>query len=399
MSARCAYTDLLATECAHCRGDVGPEVAPEPRRFDDASPGRKVWPEPSQPPVHKPPVELAPTEDPVVKVSRGLRSIRMMAPMLNDRGEDLATSSEGPGGDATATAAPVASPATWERRYELAEEAWDTLALTENLPPETRPSTEDEIWEAPLQTLLFWSEEYRTRLDMDSGLTPTLNTEANFLANHDVLTWIRDNEPRWDDFAQDVADTVTRLENIVRAGIRTTRSRILCDKHHLGSHEGKAHKKLTVVYGDGDEAAGYIAPCCHARYTPDEAKRAHSRQMRSAGAERWVRVREAVDALRVQGWQERTVMRWVEPLRPRDECTECGEWWAHQQYAACPRKVHSAGVVTDCGGELATVMVGDREAVPSAYCEVASRRTMAWWPDLWRRHLMARHEREQGKSA
>lgn len=404
LETRCAQTDLPAWSCAHCVGDDTSIQPGEPLRGDTPA-GTAVWPvkEPRAAYVARP--AETQTDDPRVQVTRYLRQIRVMAALLTERGEDLGDDGEMPGGDATATAAPVAMPSSWERRIELNEADWlrklDAQAIALALgtvvakDPAGRPAPEVDDWEPPLQTLLYWSELWRWQFDMMHELwLPTLNSEANFLASGDVLDWAWDNAGSVIEvFVADIADARTRLENVVRDGVRTTRSRIVCDK----THPDKPHKRLNVLYGDGNEAAGYIAPCCHARYTPEQAKRAHAKQMRQDGAERWITAVEATGALATLGWQRRTVWKWIEPLRPIDRCDDCKRTWPTQEHPACPNKRWIDGEEATCGGFLTRVWRGNRNDVPKSYCDIKTRRTYVWWPDLWRRHLIANAARESRK--
>lgn len=401
-NTRCEESDLLVRECAHCQGDDLTIQPGEPLRGDVPT-GVAVWPVKDPAPIYVPRPAETSTDDPKVKVARDLRQIRLMATLLAGRGEDLAGDATMPGGDATAAAAPVALPSAWERRVELTEAEWmrkqafviamETLVAQSS---KGRPAPEVDDWEPPLQSLLYWSELWRHQLGMahEQWMNPTLLSEANFLASGDVLDWAAVHVPAFPSFAADISDARTRLENVVRDGVRTTRSRIVCDK----VHPDKPHKRLNVLYGKGDDAAGYIAPCCHARYTPDEAKRAHTRQMRTEGAERWITTVEAVGALSVQGWQQRTVRGWIEPLRPIDRCQECKRAWPAQEYAACPNTTVRDGVIGECGGILEREYRGNRGDVPNSYCDVATRRTFVWWPDLWRRHLVGKAARD-GRNA
>lgn len=375
---RCDYTDLTAAECAHCRGDDPAVTAGDPRRFETVTPAaRVVWPLPPTKPHHTPRPGEEPTDDPRVKVARDLRALRAMTSLVDARGEDLADNPEMPGGDAVVIMAPVSSPEAWESRYQTYE----------RLGRPTSVDLEDDTWEPPLQTLLFWSEDWRRQLDMDYDQAPTLDSEANFLANADVIAWAWDNEPRFADFASDVAAARTRTENVVRDGMRETRSRVVCDRCDAG-------KRLILVHGKGERADEWKCPGCKVRLDADDMKRALAKQMRAAGAERWVEQAEAIGALRVQGWQERVVRKWIETLAHKeDRCSECGERWPASEHAACPRKVVDRGELGACGGDLLPLWRGDRDDVVEGWCDVKTRRTMLWWPSMWRKHLLATQQR------
>ena len=325
------------------------------------------------------------TNDSRVRVAQDLRAIIDMAVALGDRATDLGGSPDMPGGDAMLTLAPIANLEAWEWQQGTSERTGRLYTSVADEDP-------DKAWPC-FQLLQFWSEQWRRELGMEYDVRRTVTTEAQFLANPDVLAWAWDNELGWDDFARDVAAARTKIENVVRAGVRTTQSRIRCDRAHS---DDKPHRRLNVTFGKDGEPDGYISPCCHSRYTRDEATRAHARQMRQDGAERWITTTEAIGVLATQGWQRRTVRRWIEPLRRRDRCTVCGRSWPEREYAVCPNKIYDKGndEMVDCGGELEPVWRGNGDEVPESYCDVPTRRTFVWWPTLWRKHLQARHERE-----
>ncbi|HET7326966.1 MAG TPA: hypothetical protein VFJ14_06720 [Nocardioidaceae bacterium] len=391
----CGWSDLPVYECDHCPADTR-EAA---RIALSATLGAKVdqnhtdvicgpqngaqrfrtprrWTEPASPDR---------AAHPTVKVATNLTAIVALAEVLDVEAIRRANDRLMPGGHATVALAGVANLEAWANLVDTAER----YALDHDDQP---PESDDADWEPPLQTLLFWSEDLRRVHDQEFEPTPhrprpTIASEANFIRWQ--LDWMWDNERKWDDFATDIRDTRTRLENLLRAGVRPDRSRVVCRNKACENP-----KVLIRVYGKTGEADHWRCPFCRADYDEHAFKAALAKQMYNQGAARWVQLREAVDALTVQGWQERTVMRWVEPLRPKHRCTECGEVWAHQEYAACPRKVLDHGEVTECGGELETIYRGDREAIVRAYCEVGTHRTLTWWPDLWIQHLTARQERD-----
>lgn len=143
-----------------------------------------------------------------------------------------------PGGMAMIALAPVASLATWERRFELAERDWTTRALEAGIARRMddgsvivtdqrgRPELgldEDDSWEPPLQTLRFWTDHYRRVLGADWDHIPTLHTEASFLRHKETADWIAMNEPHFDRYADDISTARTRLENLLYAGDRAER--------------------------------------------------------------------------------------------------------------------------------------------------------------------------------
>lgn len=346
----CTYAELPATTCAHCVGD-DPTIRPGEATYADPPAHRLVTlPLETKRDVYKHRAGESPTLDPLVRVARDLRAILEMAPLLTERGIDLSADHEMPGGDALAALAPVALPSAWERRAELTEAAWmDKQVTAEALgtriaaDDKGRPTfDEDDDLEPPLQSLLYWSEDWRHQLGMDYGQDPTLASEANFLANADVITWAHAHDTRFEHFTQAIADTRTRVENVVREGEQITRSRVVCDKCDKG-------KRLVLVHGKGDRPDVWKCSSCKARFDADALHRAHARQMRAEGAERWVDRIEAIGVLRAQGWQERVIRGWL---------------------------------TDDPDLETRTNAAG---------------KTFVWWPALWRKHLIETQARADRK--
>lgn len=136
---------------------------------------------------------------------------------------------------------------------------------------------------------------------------------------------------------------------------------------------------------------GWKCTRCKTRYDHDAFRRAHAEQLRRDTAAKYVPLPDAIATLVAQGRNERVVRRWLEPpLTPVDRCTRCRRRWPAGEHNACPRKLKRRdGTLTgeECGGLLERIYVGDPEAVVDAYCDLATHRTFAWWPDLWRLHL------------
>jgi hypothetical protein len=273
------------------------------------------------------------TTDPLVKVARDLRLIVDMTARLEAQAIAKANDALMPGGLAMVALAGVASYDEYGEQLEAAEH--QAIAGRRTF-PEIEDSDDD--WIPPLQSLLFWSEAWRDQHGYPLPARPTEATEANFLRW--ALEWAWDNEPHWDDFAGDVRKARARMEALLMEGERAERIRVVCPDCDAG-------KRLIVQYGATPEEDRWKCPACRHRFTEDDVKRAHGKQLRSLGAERWVPVPDAVSVLVTQGWQERTIRRWFADMRIE------------------------------------------------VRCDLESRRTVAWWPDVWRTHLAARQRREE----
>lgn len=113
-----------------------------------------------------------------------------------------------PGGLAMVALAPVANQEAWEHQIEAAESHDKADHIVD----------EDDSWEPPLQTLCFWSEQWRTIHEAEYGQQVTIASEANFIKW--ALPWAMVHEPRLQDMAEDVRKARSRIENILRDGNR-----------------------------------------------------------------------------------------------------------------------------------------------------------------------------------
>lgn len=272
--------------------------------------------------------------DPVVKVARDLREIVEMCAHLDDQAEHKANVKlDGrvlPGGLAMVALSPVANLEAWENQQQAAERTGRPYASAED---------EDGDWEPPLQTLLFWSEQWRAQHGQEFEPEPhrpypTVATEANWIRW--ALNWAWDNEPQWDDFAADVRAARVRVENVLYAGNRAERTRITCD------HCEKA-PRLIRKYGDATDGTEdwWLCPSCKHRFDTEGVSRAHAKMLRSEGAEKWVHQIDAIGTLKAQGRAEPTVRAWLV----------------------------------------------DKTIAVSSYCDPVTHVVWVWWPDLWHKHL------------
>lgn len=165
------------------------------------------------------------------------------------------------------------------------------------------------------------------------------------------------------------------------------------DCRTCGSHE----LEPTWTSDIADDA--WKCTSCKTRYDDDAFGRAHAHQLRRDDAAKYVSLRDAVATLVSQGRNERVVRRWLEPpLTPVDRCTRCRRRWPADEHAACPRKItnRDGDVIDTCGGDLTRIHIGDPDAVVESYCDLATRQTYAWWPDLWRRHVATPKRQRRG---
>lgn len=271
---------------------------------------------------------------PLVKVARDLREIETLYEGLLVQAVHKANDRLMPGGEAMVALAPVGSPYEWGEN--VAAEEFYHLSICNRLDHSRchYAETEDDEGEPPLQTLLFWSEQWRAEAGYSLDRRPTIATEANFIRGS--LDWAWDNEVHWDDFAKDVRRARVRLENLLYAGSRPPRTRVPCDREVC-----EDRPPLLRVYGAAIDGAedGYKCPSCKARFTEDEFQRAYAKRLRSSTGAKYLAQRDAIATLATLGRPERTVRKWI------DE--------------------------------------GDVER----YCEVGSKVIYVWWPDLWRRHV------------
>ena len=262
------------------------------------------------------------TIDPVARVARHLTAIVEMCDALEDQAVNDANDRLMPGGLAMVALGSVANIEAWSNKLDTAER----LGM--------RPAVEDDDdWEPPLQTLLFWSEDLRRTHGLETDARPTVTSEANVIRW--ALEWMWENEPHFDDFARDIARARGRLETLLKEGNRAERTRVVCDQVQCEADP----PRLLKVYGSSDEADRWKCPRCKTQFDADALKRAHAKQLRHEGAQRYVLLADAIGTLRAQGRSERTIRKWLGSA-----------------------EVHS-------------------------YCEPTTRRTLVWWPDLWLLHL------------
>lgn len=217
-----------------------------------------------------------------------------------------------PGGEAMVALAGVASPDEWAEQIAAIE--MHHLATCDRL-DHTRcryaeHALDEDGAEPPLQTLLFWSEQWRTEAGYSLDRRPTIRTEANYIRG--ALNWAWENLVEWDDFAADIASARTRIENLLMAGDRVAVRGVPCmyDQRPL-------IKKLVPTRGEDGEKTWRLTdwhcPACKRQWSDDE-------YARNVTAANWRAQREDVEgevwcstkyAATHVGRPESTIRQWL----------------------------------------------------------------------------------------
>lgn len=183
---------------------------------------------------------------PVVKVARDLTEILNLTGNLEDQAIAKATDPLMPGGLAMVALANVANLEAWESTLQGLE-AYNAQPATKTRRDLSHIDDEDDAWEPVLQTLLFWSEQWRVTHDAEHDKRASVASEAAFIRW--ALDWAWDNEPRFDDFAKDVRRARVRLEELLYAGKRAERTRV----PRMSPTSGPGDPNRAALPSDDDE--------------------------------------------------------------------------------------------------------------------------------------------------
>lgn len=258
--------------------------------------------------------DTEPQVAPVVKVAQNLRTIEDLYRALLVQAIHKANSHLMPGGEAMVALAPVASPSEWEERVEAAEHYH--LATCPKLDHSRCRYAEhvgDEDGREPiLQTLVFWAEAWRAEWGYSLDRRPTVATEVNFLRG--ALNWAWENVTEFDDFAADIRDAKSRLENLLMAGVRAERGAPCMYDECKGA---RVLRKMTPYRDAAGEKAwrwsDWHCPRCKRswdedRYAANVAAAHWSTQVEMVGGETWCSVKYAA---RHAELPESTIRAWV----------------------------------------------------------------------------------------
>ena len=246
--------------------------------------------------------ETDPVPDAVVRVHRDLRVIENLAGDHTATGAHVGRVSyrnqlrtqavhKGsdrlmPGGLAMVALADVSNLEQWAHKLDTAEQ--NAVALSWRTGTRTKwPEIEDDDdWDPPLQTLQQWSEPLRTALDMEFEPSPgrprpSIASEVNFLRWAADMAYQNLPTERFAAFERDINRTRTRLENLLRTGVRAERG-VPCLYEECGGRR-LVRKLIPGRDEDGNKIwyhSKWHCPRCHRQWDEDQYAR-----MKTAAAE------------------------------------------------------------------------------------------------------------------
>lgn len=255
--------------------------------------------------------------DPRITVAQDLTAIVDLSERLEDQAINDANDHLMPGGLAMVALAAVANLEAWANRIDAAERRGLTLVIED-----------DDEWEPPLQTLLFWSEDLRRTHDLENEGAPSVATEASVIRW--ALDWLWDNELHFEDMARDIKAARGRLEALLAEGLRAKRGvpclSVECeggvlvqpvaerrDPHWCDGHDGVCRiPHETCPHDRGGLRDEWVCKSCDRRYGVEDYARAVA-QSAFLNAE-WLPLEDAIartGARRgsIQGWASKGLVR------------------------------------------------------------------------------------------
>lgn len=171
----------------------------------------------------------------VVKVARDLTEIATCYAELHAQAVANGSNPDMPGGAAMVALGPVANLQHWAQLNDLTEAYQDHPdERLRRVYTSVEDEDDDDRW-PPHQVIAYWAGRWRAQRGEDyADLQRTGTTELNYVRQ--MLGWAAAAEPQWATFADDIRQARLRAENLVHAGRRADRTRVVCDRDHCEKH-------------------------------------------------------------------------------------------------------------------------------------------------------------------
>ena len=238
-----------------------------------------------------------------LNVARELREIVRLWRLLPEEAEARGADREFPGGDALVYLAPAANLEAWEHRYETAES--QGLGAY---------AADQEAELHPLLVLATWEDAIRDERDQPTDLRATVERAADYIRGS--IDWCLDDDADGnmnfiaiDALEAELKKCRRNLEDVLGEGDRAEMSRVWCVKEKCPGDRPRLRRMSDTMRGQLDR---WQCPECDETYDYDEFMRARAINLHSDGADRFVLVTDAIEAVAAG---KPTVMSWVRRLK------------------------------------------------------------------------------------
>lgn len=257
---------------------------------------------------------------PQTRAAKHLTQIVAMYPDLQEQavaraGDGEPGSDKILGGDAMVMRGPAAN------RSYVAYRQMSELMGRLTPPAETYESEADPPH--PEQTLAYWADELRAERGEPTSLAPTVKRCADYIRQ--ALDWAWSDQAEEfdaDGMLADLAGLRARMENVLKQGHRPDRTEVPC-------LEDDCATRLIKEWHTKAAYDGYRCPRCERFYDRDAFLRAKANHLASNGAQKHVKLQDAVAVMKSQGRSERTFRKWVRYWHVRTYTeASTGQVWA-----------------------------------------------------------------------
>jgi len=287
-------------------------------------------------------------DDVRLAVHRDLREIERLWELMPEEAEAQATGRDAGSLDAMNLLAPAANLQAWEYRFDAAEVNGLDTGYASDQTAELHPEL----------LLGTWEDAVREERGQATDLRMTIPRACAYLAGS--VDWMLSSNEYGDmnfiaidQMADDLRNCRRMLEDIVSEGMRPEVSRVWCIAavHDPDDADDPERVRLHYRPGSRPELDKWKCPECPATYDYGQFISAQRINLYARGADRFVLVRDAREAL---GVPKQTMDSWVNRLKVRSVCNlrtkRIQVWWpevreadAERQRAKALKDVRRAG--------------------------------------------------------